>query len=306
MRAVWSFWSKPYNAYKGRVWGEPRHHLLAWGLSLRLAQRQFPETMLVTDSEGKALLIDRLGLDFTHVSTDLDRLRDADPGWWALGKLLAYSLQDQPFLHLDTDVFLWRPLPASLLAAPVFAQCPERHSANHHWSGPRHIEALFTRHSLPLPPEWEWAASRYDSSFREENCGILGGNHLAFLHHYANTAIRLALDSGHAPVWASLPNKDSFNQILEQYLLSACLDYHRHHPESPFRGIAIRYLFPTLDEAFNQDSAARAGYTHLLGDTKTHPEVTARLERRMADLDPAFHRHCQRLAAQTGFLGLPA
>jgi len=43
---------------------------------------------------------------------------------------------------------------------------------------------------------------------------------------------------------------------------------------------------------------ARAGYTHLLGDAKTRPEITARLERRVADLDPAFHRHCQRLAAQ--------
>src|SRR5579863_3532555 len=137
MRAVWSFWSKPYKAYKGRIWGEPRHHLLAWGLSLRLAQRQFPETMLVTDSEGKALLVDRLGLDFTHVSTELDHLRDADQGWWALGKLVAYSLQDQPFVHLDTDVFLWRPLPAWLTAAPVFAQCPERHSLEHAWCPPR-------------------------------------------------------------------------------------------------------------------------------------------------------------------------
>ena len=40
----------------------------------------------------------------------------------------------------------------------------------------------------------------------------------------------------------------------------------------------------------------RLGYTHLLGDTKTHPGVMARLERRVAQLDPGFFRHCQRVA----------
>jgi len=303
MRAVWSFWSKPYQAYKGRIWGEPRHHLLAWGLSLRLAQRQFPETLLVTDSQGKALLVDRLGLDFTHVSTELDSLRHADQGWWALGKLVAYSLQDQPFVHLDTDVFLWRPLPAWLITAPVFAQCPERHSLQHAWCPPHEIEALFAGHKKSLPPEWEWSSSRGEPWFREENCGILGANNLAFLHYYANAALQLALDPAHAAVWADLPEKSGFNMIIEQHFLSACLDYHRHNPESRFRGIGIRYLFPTFDDAFNADCAARAGFTHLLGDAKTRPEVTARLERRVAELDPAFHRHCQRLATHPALIG---
>ena len=39
------------------------------------------------------------------------------------------------------------------------------------------------------------------------------------------------------------------------------------------------------------------GYTHLLGDAKGHPDITARLERRIAERDPAFHRHCDRVAA---------
>jgi hypothetical protein len=59
MRAVWSFWSNPFFGFKGRIWREPHHHLLAWGLSLRLARQHYP-------------------------------------------------------IHLDTDVFLWRPLPATL------------------------------------------------------------------------------------------------------------------------------------------------------------------------------------------------
>jgi hypothetical protein len=296
MRAVWSFWSKPFREYKGRIWREPHHHLLAWGLSLSRAREHYPETVLVTDSAGKTLLVDHLGLDFTHVSTELDRLRDADPGWWALGKLVAYSLQDRPFVHLDTDVFLWRALPSSLTAAPVFAQCPEEHPAANAWCGPGEIESLFARHGHPLPVEWEWACSRGGATFREENCGILGGNDVTFLRYFANLAIDLAMNPAYAGAWRELAEKSGFNMILEQYLLAACIDYHRSAPDSPYRGVRIRYLFPNWGEAYSPSRSAQAGFTHLLGDAKSDFETTSRLEQRMAATDPAFDRHCRRVA----------
>jgi hypothetical protein len=296
MRAVWSFWSKPFKAFKGRIWREPRHHLYAWGLSLRMAREHYPETVLVTDTPGKALLVDALGLEFAQVSTELDRLHDADHGWWALGKLVAYGLQDRPFVHLDTDVFLWQALPAALTAAPVFAQCPEGHAMQHAWCRPPDIVRLFERHGLTVPVEWEWDSSRIATWFREESCGIVGGNRVDFIRHYANAAIGMVLDPAHAAAWTELPDKGAYNMLIEQYFLAACVAYHRYHPESRFRGVTVRHLFPTWEEAFNQRAAARAGYTHLLGDAKTHPEVADRLERRIAALDPVFHRHCQRIA----------
>jgi hypothetical protein len=297
MRAVWSFWSKPFKAYKGRIWLKPHHHLLAWGLSLKLARQHFAETQLVTDAAGKAMLVGELGLEFDLVSTELERLREADPGWWALGKLVAYSVQDGPFVHLDTDVFLWKALPASLISAPVFAQCPEQHSLENAWCGPRHIEYLFERHHLSLPVEWQWASSRNTTWFREENCGILGANRVDFIRNYAAVAIRMVMDPAHSAIWADLPEKTGYNMLIEQFLLGACVDYHRIHPQSPFRGIAVRHLFASWAEAYNAQAAARMGYTHLLGDSKSNPQVMARLERRVAQLDPTFRRHCERVAA---------
>ena len=298
MRAVWSFWSKPFHAQQGRAWREPLHHLLAWGLSLRLARRHYPETMLVTDTPGKTLLVDRLGLEFSHVSTDLDRLRKADPAWWSLGKLTAYSLQDQPFVHLDTDVFLWKPLPASLITAPVFAQCPEHYHAVQQWCSPRSIEGAFERHNLTLPDEWIWARSRWEHTFREANCGITGGNRCDFLRHYANLALALVLDPQNAPAWADIREKDCFNQIVEQFLLAASIEYHRFHPQSSYRGIHIRYLFPSLDDAFHPTQAARAGFTHLLGDAKSSASVVQRLEQRVQREDLSFYQHCLRVIRQ--------
>lgn len=287
MRAVWSFWSAPFREYMGRSWREPIDHWLAWGLSLRLARNHYPETMLVTDLAGKALLVNRLGLSFTHVSTELERLRNADVGWWAMGKLVAYSLQDQPFVHLDTDVFLWKPLPPSVADAPVFAQCPEEHHAVDEWCGVSDIENAFARHGLALPAEWDAQLPHESRYARQENCGILGGTRPDFLRHYSNLVLDFLTSPANAPAWASLPEKSGFNPVIEQFTLSACLEFHR---------IGIRHLFPTFWDAYNSDQAGRLGYTHLLGDAKRNPFVIDRLKQRTAREDKAFYRHCLRLS----------
>ncbi len=132
----------------------------------------------------------------------------------------AGSLQDEPFVHIDTDVFLWKPLPPRLTSAPVFSQCPEDHPLDE-WCGPQAIEAAFARHGLLLPIEWQWARAQPASSFREENCGILGGTRVDFLRHYAQTAIDVVMSPAHARLWREFPEKSGYNMIVEQFLLAA-------------------------------------------------------------------------------------
>ncbi|WP_446745343.1 DUF6734 family protein [Silvibacterium acidisoli] len=296
MRAVWSFWSKPFREYKGRIWYSPLHHLLAWGLSQRAARRHHPETVLITDSAGKALLVNCLGLSFDHVSTELDTLHSVDPGWWALGKLVAYSLQDKPFVHLDTDVFLWKALPQSLLCADVFSQCPEDHPPLAEWCTPGDVEHAFERQGATLPVEWEWSRSRGLRYYREANCGIFGGNRVDFIRYYSNLAIDLVLNPEHAAAWNSFHDRSGFNMVVEQFLAQSCVDFHRSHPDSPFRGVSMRYLFQSLEEAFHPDSAVRAGFTHLLGDAKRDTSIASRIEQRCLDEDRDFYRHCVQLS----------
>lgn len=292
MRAVWSFWSPPYLAQTGRNWCTPLHHLLAWGISVAAARRHYPDTVLVTDRFGKKLLIDELGLPFADASTELERLEDADPQWWALGKLIAYSMQDQPFVHLDTDVFLWKPLPAELADAPVFAQCPEY--VPRHDRRSSEIENSFSESNASLPVEWQWAVSRDDAFIREENCGILGGSRTDFIRHYAKSAADLILRPEYADAWSKCGTKS--NLVMEQFFLSACADFHRFHPTSPYCGVNVRYLFPSWEDAFDPESAARAGFTHLLGDSKSSPAVGKRIEDRVKREDPSYFRRCEKVA----------
>jgi len=298
MRAVWSFWSEPFRRGRGHSWREPRHHWLAWALSVTLARRHFDALQLVTDAFGKRMLIDELGLPFDEVATDLDALCEVDPDWWALGKLKAYSLQTEPFVHLDADVFLWKPLPTRLTHAPVFAQCPERHGLGDSWGRIVAIARAFERSGARLPVEWTFASSRVADGFREENCGIVGGARADFLRHYALTALRLVLEPANAAAWAELPAGGEDNMIVEQFLLAACADYHAINPRSAFRGIEMRYLFPSWEEAHDARASAEAGFTHLLGPfAKQNADVAMRLERRVEALAPALARRCGVIAA---------
>jgi hypothetical protein len=299
MRAVWSFWSKPFYAYYGHIWCKPLHHLLAWGLSLHRARRHYPETLLITDRRGKKLLVDQLGLSFGEISTEMERLDSADPGWWALGKLLAYSIQDRPFIHIDSDVLLWKPIPRHVADSPVFTQYPEYFHDNDGHYRPSEIEGAFARNSLELPIEWQWARSNR-SYFTAENCGILGGSHTKFLRYYAESALDVVLRPENARAWSQLPDKRPYSMVVEQFFLSACVGFHRFHPASPYRGVRVQHLFSSYDEALNINCAARLGFTHLIGGTKSHPGVGWRLEERMRREDPPYFRRCERVLAGIG------
>ena len=207
-------------------------------------------------------------------------------------------------MHLDTDVFLWKALPPNVADAPIFAQHPEHYHAIDQWCGPVAIEDGFRRHHLGLPPEWEWARSRWGRRFHEVNCGIAGGTRPDFFRYYANLALDLVLRREHAAVWNELPSKDALNQIIEQFILAACFEYHRFNPASPYRGMYIRYLFSSFDEAFNRQNAARAGFTHLLSDAKRNAFVVDRLERRVREEDPAFYEHCRQLSRHRNMLAV--
>ena len=293
MRAVWSFWSEPYRSHYAGVWGTPLNHWLAWVVSVLSASKHYPDTLLVTDTSGAKILVDQLGLPFAAVSTELDRLRGRDSGWWVLGKLIAYQLQTTPFVHIDSDAFLWKRLPAALEMASVMVQHQERYGAGQDIYRPQDVERSFAETGGVLPVEWEWARSQ-GPGLTAENCGILGGHDLAFLRHYAETALALVERPENNAGWMQHPHKWRFTYIVEQFLLSACLGYHRFHPTSPHKGVRAHYLFRSWDEARNPNLAAKVGFTHLMGESKRAPVVMQRLADRVRRDWPDYFRRCER------------
>lgn len=298
MRGVWSFWTKPFQAHRHFLWRRPEHYFLSWILSVQTARKYFPKTALFTDDEGARLLVDRLGLEFDEVSTGLNALSEHDPKFWALGKVWTYRVQNEPFVHLDSDVFLWKPLPESLTSAPLLAQCPDYFVARASYYRPEDLERLISlTEKIWLPAEWVWYRSA-SSSQRGESCGIFGGNRLDFIQYYAAQAIKLVEHPDNKRGWGTIDKTFEPNILFEQYLLAACIVYHQRHSNSPYHDIDIRYLFDSWGEAFDPDRAEQVGYTHLISSAKQNAEFGMRIEQRVKRDYPTFYERCMQLKSE--------
>jgi hypothetical protein len=292
MRAVWSFWSKPFASQRRMVWGDgvigERRHKLAWVLSVMLARQHYPNTELVTDDAGARLLVDELGLPFSHVSTALNDLAQANPQWWSLGKLYAFGLQASPFVHLDNDVFLWKRLPKTLEQAEAFAQHPYSFSQDHL----KRVAARATHIANSwLPAELNWYANAETPTLGAA-AGIVGGCHIDFIRHYAHAALKLLAHVPNRAVWGQFPDTLLNLIMAEECLLAACAAFHSQRSGSPFNGVQLRFLFASHAAAFDRNEQVQAGYTHCCGDQKQQPILAARIEQRVREDYPTWYARC--------------
>lgn len=295
MRAVWSHWTKPLRGAPGTAWLDIRHYLMAFVVSCATAKQHFAETVLVTDSPGARMLVDDVGLDFDHVIVDLDQLSSECLFWWNLGKIHAYRIQTEAFIHLDNDVFLWGRLPERLLTAPVFAQNPEYFTEQSNYYLPLEMEAAIIGSGRGwLPPEWRWGRDIYGSFQKSMNTGIYGGNHVDFIQYAANLHLELLHHPSNLTILQDLPEKARVTGMLEMCLPSLCADFHAGREGSPFHDIDVEYLFQSAEAAYAEAEAM--GYTHLLGGAKRQPSTVAKLERRVQRDFPDQYERCCRIS----------
>jgi len=301
MLSVWTYWSKPARVGWHSVWQSERHHWLSWVLSVETTRSHYPETVLFTDEEGARLLVDALGLAFSRVSTGLSRFEDLDPSLWALPKIHSYRQQTEPFLHLDSDVFLWKRLPARLERADVIAQNPEEFMVGEsHYRPDAFDPAGEGSGDLWVPAEWAWFYGGGRNPQRGDACGIFGGNRVEFVRYYAELAEKFVEHPANHRLLLRLAREFGASNacgLFEEYLLSACIEFHKAHAGSPYAGIGIEYLFSSMAEAFDQERAAGAGYTHLIGSAKCNTALCERLDQRVMRDHPEYYERCLRLEA---------
>src|ERR1700730_5036463 len=126
MKIIQSFWSKPSREISSDKsmggWLEKKNNYMSWALSCLQFRSFYDEVELVTDRYGYDLLINQLELPYTNVKIVLDDLNDFHSDLWALGKIYAYSLQDEPFIHADGDIYIWEKFSDKIENAELVAQ----------------------------------------------------------------------------------------------------------------------------------------------------------------------------------------
>jgi len=223
--------------------------LLMHKIACYFAKKHYGECHMLTDSRSKDLF-KNLGFSSVTVMEDIDSIPLEYGQMWALGKIMAIKeilKKQQPFLHLDYDVFLFKKLPEFIEKAEAFAQSPEP-------TNPIYELNTFYFH-CKNKYLLEGAKSQIGS-----NMGIFGGNNLTFFKNYSESSLNLILDKQNKELFTRTGEELGFGGmwsraiIAEQYYYNVASDYYN---------IPITYLFDYYRP--NEEDCAKYGYTHLWG-----------------------------------------
>lgn len=262
----------------GFGWLAPEYHLMSWALSYLQLKKIYTHVELYANSEAARLLIDCLKLPYYKVHITHDKINLAHESLWAMPKILTYSLQQEPFIHIDGDVFIFDNFPEALIKGNLIAQNFEE-ATNYYLQAQKELMDHFSYFPACVKHD-------FDSGFpiKAVNAGILGGNNLDFIKEYTRLAFEyINRNISHF----SNINVDRFNIFFEQHLF-----YSLAHE----KGIGIEVLFPfTMKD--NQyvhlgdihEVPCIRSYLHLLGQYK-RDEFTCRLmAAKLRQLYPDFY-----------------
>jgi len=286
MRIIQSFWSKPINSkFENNLlnrssggWRSKKVFYMAWALSCLQLKRVYPniELELVTDSEGKKVLIDRMKLPYDSVSLELDGLNEYDENLWAIGKIRTYNLQKEPFIHVDGDVFIWGNILDGTFQKELCAQSID----NRTW--------YYSKSAKMVLDHFTYLPSDIKNYLKSEpiygvNAGILGGRNIEFIQEYSSMAMDLVNRNR-----ANLKKKDMnhFNMFYEQFLFVFL---------QKKRGLELTALFQGLSEDYKEiidmSMIPFRKYNHIVGYAKKNFIINEQVYIRLKLNHPSYFQN---------------
>ena len=266
MKIIHSFWSGNNKEIltHNYAWLKPEYHWLSWILSAHQISKFYP-IELYTDSTGYEILIKKLQLPYTKVHVVLDELNHYHPSLWALPKIKAYSLQKEPFLHVDGDVFIWDRFPEELLKQELITQNLEITTKYYGemWKEIYpHLEYTPNEMSSYIDGSSQYAC----------NMGITGGTDLEFYKYYTEKSFEF-VDKNKA-VWNQI-NGFNFNIFFEQVLFYECAKEKNKNVSHLFQEVSKDNEYKGLASF---EKTPEKSYLHLLGFYKKDFHVCKQME----------------------------
>ncbi|WP_337042176.1 DUF6734 family protein [Emticicia sp. 17c] len=258
MNAVQSFWISKKSINAGG-WINKRFEYISWSLSYCLLRKNFDELHLYCNSAGAKMLVEDLGLAYDKVSRELDNQEDLMKQSWALTKIFTYATQQEPYAHVDGDVFWFEKPSDDFLKAEAFAQCIEVDEPMY-----KTILLSLEKDGAYIP---EFLKQTNAKAGMAANVGIVGGNHLSIFREFYEEVI-VFLDKN-KDILAKNPEIYSFVPYFIEQLIFLYLVNYRQVKIKFLRKPVFRSNFIDVID-FNKISAVSQtpGFIHLLGSSK--------------------------------------
>lgn len=280
MKFIQTFWTAGQDPLKcGFGWSHAEYNLMSWALSCLSLREHYDDVELYTDSAGKHVLIDLLGLPYSKVHVTLDDFQCL-PQHWALAKIKTYSMQTEPFIHVDGDIYVPNPLPADILEAPLVVQ--NREIGTTYYKDMMDQILMFPTIKMP-----DYVAKSLDEeSIVSYNMGFFGGCDIRFIQEYCSEAFRFMEDNHmnapayeHSSVWCNI--------FFEQIVLALLADKQDIKVAS-ILGHAMKDEGYTVAEFSDLARYEEKQFFHLLGGHKRCKLNYEMLEKTMLRLYPGY------------------
>lgn len=198
---------------------------LSWVTSVKLAKLHFKNVVLVTDTWAWDNIFSKLDLPFDEVKLTLDSI-DENTNMWAISKAHAILEMNEPFLHIDSDVYIWESLDKKYLMSNVLVQSNESSESDIQSDFYNHLEHIHTLHFNGTNVYLD-NSNMSERNIYAYNCGVVGGTDVEFLRKWAGQMIETAnaIDSI-MPSINELTNSGDIMVWVEQSLLMLMAEHH--------------------------------------------------------------------------------
>ncbi len=226
--------SKDLN-YKGGYL-RPEINWLSIAYSCLLLKKYNPEKQLVLygNEEVICILIDLFKLPYDNYQI-LPIPDDGRERFYCYPKIQAYRMQKDAFVHIDTDVYMWEPIPDKMLSAGLIAQHEEEDSDFYMYVY-NHMKECGVQ---LLDVQKCCLGEGYIHSY---NAGMIGGNDLDFFHEYVHK-IESFIDMN-MPFMMKSDKPFLFNVVFEQWMYYALAQYHHKPVTTYIDGVVKDFKMP--------------------------------------------------------------
>ncbi len=266
MKIVQSFWSgnqKDINNNYG--WYNARSNWISWILSCNQLVKFHKDVELYTDNFGYEILIEKLQLPYTKVYVVLDELNHYHKDLWAIAKIKTFQLQNEPFLHVDGDVFVWESLTDKFQKSQLITQNLEI-TTDYYGCMWDEISPNLTF----LPTEMNNYHNK--KSNLACNMGIIGGNDIDFFKKYTEKSFEF-VDKNNSS-WLNI-NSFNFNVFFEQVLFHEMAKGERRNIDFLFEEVSEDNAYVGFGDFHKVPNKK---YLHLLGVYKRNGSMCKAME----------------------------
>lgn len=290
MKIVQTFWTANKSLLEYNFgWYNSQYHLMSWALSCLSLRKNYEKVVLYTDTNGYKVFAELLQLPYTDIIVQYDNLPFPEIHW-AYPKLLTYSLQEEPFIHVDGDVHIPFRLPPSVESGGLIAQNKEMGSEYY-----KNMMNDLLKRNYQLPDFLK--AAMEQNIIPSYNAGLLGGNDIEFMQEYCHTAFQFINDNQLNNT--NNPNININNNILFEQVLFAALVEKSGKKVSTIIERSIRDNGYDYESFCNFYLFDQTKLLHILGGHKRNLRICELLGKTLLDRYPNYYKKIVELFPQS-------